>query len=502
MRASSFARVFIRLASVGALFLAVTANAAQWAQTFGGSGVDAASSAQPTADGGYIVGGHRSASDGLGLAAWLMKLDAVGNLVWQKTYERIPGDYIVTSVQPTPDGGYVVAGNTSPRGAENRDVWVAKLDANGGVVWQRSYGGANADWANAVQPTADGGYIVVGLTYSFNLMLPSGKLWVLKLDAGGNVSWQRIVGAANGSGEAHAVRPTVDGGFIVAGNTTAFGAGGSDAWLLRLNANGDVVWQRTYGGTNSDFFYAVQATAEGGFIAAGSTYSFGAGEGNAWVVKLDAVGNVIWQKMYGYGGTSHESINSLSSAPDGGYIVAGLTWRGSTSGWDAWALKLDAGGSVVWQKAYGGSEDDGANSVQPTLDGGYFVAGNTNSFGARGRNAWALKLDADGDIANCAGSAITNAPSSDTSANVASSAALVASTDAIPTTNAILVREPAISVQRICYYAALPATGIPALTGWNVILLSGLAGLLGAATLRRIREDAAEGPVPRRAKTR
>ena len=370
------------------------ASAQEWAVTYGGSNYDEAFTIQETDDGGYIVAGW-TASFGAGSADfWILKLNDSGNVEWQKTYGGSGWDG-ANCIQQTNDGGYVVAGCTCSFGAGLEDVWVLKLDENGNVEWQKTYGGSYWDWATSIQQTDDGGYVVAGYTCSFGVGLED--VWILKLDENGNVEWQKTYGGSNDD-VAKSIQQTSDGGYIVAGVTGSFGAGLEDVWVLKLDEDGNVEWQKTYGGSWSDWAESIQQTDDGGYIVAGGTYSF-AGLEDVWVLKLDENGSVEWQKTYG--GSDHDWAGSIQQTSDGGYIVAGVTGSFGACDWDVWVLKLNDSGNVEWQKTYGGSDLDGAWSIQQTDDGGYIVAGGTDSFRAGDWNVWVLKLDEDGDIPGC-----------------------------------------------------------------------------------------------------
>jgi hypothetical protein len=210
------------------------------------------------------------------------------------------------------------------------------------ATWAKTYGGGDFDGADSIQQTTDGGYIVAGKTGSFGA--GDGDIWVLKLNASGDVVWQKTYGGG-GWDEAFSIQQTTDGGYIVAGTTGSFGAGGDDGWVLKLNASGDVVWQKTYGGKEWDEASSIQQTTDGGYIVAGTTGSFGAGGYDFWVLKLNASGDVVWQKTYG--GGDHDEATSIQQTSDGGYIVAGWTKSFGAGGSDFWVLKLDASGDVA-----------------------------------------------------------------------------------------------------------------------------------------------------------
>lgn len=197
------------------------------------------------------------------------------------------------------------------------------------------------DWANSVQQTADGGYIVAGGTCSFGDS--DGDLWLLKFDASGNVTWQKAYGGTEYDNISF-VRQTTDGGYIVTGWTYSFGAGNRDIWVVKLDSAGEVAWQKAYGGSASDYAYSVQQTSDGGYVVAGGTYSFGKGQNDAWLLKLDASGNIAWEKTYG--GPGHDSAYAVQYTPDGGYVMAGDNTSFGAGGMDVWVIKLDENGSA------------------------------------------------------------------------------------------------------------------------------------------------------------
>ncbi|OHB94405.1 MAG: hypothetical protein A3E19_06535 [Planctomycetes bacterium RIFCSPHIGHO2_12_FULL_52_36] len=319
---------------------------------------------------------------------------------WQKVYGGANWDRAY-SIQQTSDGGYVVAGETSSFGAGRPDFWVLKLRHYGTVEWQKTYGGTDQDEAHSIQQTSDGGYIVAGSTWSFGA--GGEDIWVLKLKADGTVEWQKTYGGGNWDG-AYSVHETSDGGYIVAGDTSSFGTGGPAVWVLKLGPDGTVEWQKAYGGDDLDRAYSVHETNDGGYVVAGRrTMSLGAGGEkipDIWVLKLRPNGTVEWQKTYG--GGNWDGAYSVHETSDGGYIVAGDTSSFGTGGPAVWVLKLGPDGTVEWQKAYGGDDLDRAYSVHETNDGGYVVAGRrTMSLGAGGEkipDIWVLKLRPNGTV--------------------------------------------------------------------------------------------------------
>jgi ribosomal protein S11 len=203
----------------------------------------------------------------------------------------------------------------------------------------KTYGGEDYDYANSVRQTSDGGYIVAGYEYD-----PWGdNPFLIKTDTKGNIIWAKTYGGT-GWDEANSVQQTSDGGYIVAGWTRSFGAGRNDIFLIKTDAKGNIIWAKTYGGTSSDYANSVQQTSDGGYIVAGGTWSFGAGYRDIFLIKTDANGNVQWAKTYGE--TSSDYANSVQQTSDGGYIVAGGTYSFGAGNYDIFLIKTDAKGNI------------------------------------------------------------------------------------------------------------------------------------------------------------
>lgn len=327
---------------------------------------------------------------------------------WIKTYGLYDGT--AYAVQQTSDDGFIVSGIYDYRS------WVFKLDAGGNIQWQKNYASEENDfkqvtrrtlqptklglskprmtisWAEqfSIQQTSEGGYVVAGQNendYDYDAL-------VFKLDLNGNIQWQKRYGG-NNYDFTHAVKQTSDGGYIVVGTSYSFGMGNGDCWVLKLDSSGVVQWQKTYGGTENDVAYSIQQTLDDGYIVAGATMSFGVGNGDFWVLKLDNTGNVIWQKAYG--GNDQDVAQFVQQTLDGGYIVAGESYSFGGVSIDFWVVKLASNGGVEWQKAYDVGADS-AYSVNQTIDGGYIIAGDSRSFSDYDYDALALKLDTNGNI--------------------------------------------------------------------------------------------------------
>ena len=312
----------------------------KWSRTFGGSDYDDAGWVRQTSDGGYILAGCTRSFGAGGSDAWLIKTDSLANEDWSRTFGGSDYDYAY-SVRQTSDGGYILAGWTYSFGAGSCDAWLIKTDSAGNEEWSRTFGGSDYDGAKSVQQTSDGGYIVAGLTYSFGA--GSGDAWLIKTDSVGNEKWSTTFGGSDWDW-AWSVQQTSDGGYILAGRTYSFGAGSCDAWLIKTDSLGNEEWSRTFGGSDVEGAWSVHQTSDGGYILAGYTGSFGAGSSDAWLIKTDSLGNEEWSRTFG--GSHFEHAYSVQQTSDRGYIMAGYTDSFGPGGFDAWLIKTDSLGNA------------------------------------------------------------------------------------------------------------------------------------------------------------
>jgi hypothetical protein len=360
-------------------------------KTYGGVNSDYGRSVQQTSDGGYIISGYTGSFGAGDYDIYLFKTGAAGDISWTKTYGGASDDRSY-SVQQTVDGGYIIAGYTTPSVVGVRDIYLIKTDASGDTLWTKAYGGAGDDNVRSVQQTADGGYIIAGVTTSFG----AGQLdvFLIKTDAAGNVSWTKTYGGANDD-SGYSVRQTSDGGYIVAGISASFGATSWDTYLIKTNAAGDTLWTKTYEGANDDIAYSVRQTTDGGYIMAGWTASVGSGYYDVYVIKTNAAGDALWTKTYG--GAYDDVAYSVLQTTDGGYIIVGCTASFGDVSNDIYLIKTDAAGVTSWSKTYGGANGDIGYYVQQTSDNGYIIGGYSGSFGAGLNDVYLIKTDSSGN---------------------------------------------------------------------------------------------------------
>jgi hypothetical protein len=323
-----------------------------WMKTYGGSGDDDLTSISKTADGGYILCGTSNSNDGNKSVSygntdmWIVKINSLGNIQWEKSYGGSLGDG-ANSIEQTADHGYIIAGisNSNDGQITNNhgvaDYWVIKTDSTGNIAWQKTYGGTGTDRANSIKQTADGGYIIGGYSLSSN----------------GDV---------------------------------ALNHGIFDYWVIKTNSLGNITWQKTFGGSALDFCKTVSQTSDHGYVIAGQTNStdgdiiFNNGNSDLYIIKLDSNSNVEWQKTFG--GTNSETLYEIKQTSDNGYIMVGSTSSNdgdlpTTHTYnDIWVVKLGISGSIDWQKSIAGNVYSPSGSIIPTNDGGYAICGNTASY--------------------------------------------------------------------------------------------------------------------------
>ena len=365
------------------------AATASWGQTYGSYYDDVACSLAETSDGGYALAGcwefGASEFGPSGCDCWLVKTDMSGNEEWNQTYEASTNNDWAYSLIVTSDGGYALAGvsnsSASPWNLHyshyfyndlGGDCWLIKTDATGEVEWNQTYRGTRDDWALSLINASDGGYALAGYTSSYGA---GGRdAWLVKTDEFGNMEWNQTYGGI-WNDVAYSLVATSDGGYAIAGtwcnNTYDF-----NFWLIKTDEFGNMEWNQTYGGTNIDVAFSLVATSDGGYALAGLATFLGEGGEDVWLVKTDANGNMEWNQTYGGGHPWwNDEAHSLVETSDGGYALAGSTQSPGTGGVNCWLLKTDTFGNAEWNHTYGGDLRDLAYSLVETSDGGYALAG-------------------------------------------------------------------------------------------------------------------------------
>lgn len=292
------------------------------------------------------------------------------------------------------DGGFVVGGSTYSFGAGSKDIIIVRLTPSGALQWAYTYGGGEIDNLQSCIELGDGGFVAAGYTSSFGAGYSDA--WVLRLNDDGSIQWSKTFGGT-GVDYAKAIRVLGDGGFIVAGYTGSFGSGADDIWLLRLDADGNVLWQKTYGSSSIENTYAIEEVPQEGFIVAGQTNAPDGSQRGIILLRLDADGNPRWQRVIK--GADPVGAYSVKPLADGGFIVSG--YHIATTNTAIAVIRTDAEGQILWQYAYGGvgGGDDRSYAVNVVADGGFVVSGTTTSFGGLSGSAlWLLGLAPNGAL--------------------------------------------------------------------------------------------------------
>jgi len=372
---------------LGCLFTP-TASAVTWEKTYGEvlqHDFEGGNAVQQTSDGGYIIAGTTKRTPDSNRDAFLIKTNASGNEQWTRTYGGSDFDR-ASSAQQTADGGYIIVGDTFSFyvGDRNRDVYLVKTDASGDEQWSKTFGGSLDAKGNDVQQTTDGGYIIVGYKQFLNY---ESAVYLIKTDGSGNEQWSKdfgryIYGKAHGS----SVQQTIDGGYIIVGETMPGGA--SQVYLIKTDANGNEQWSKTFGGSETDRGYSVQQTTDGGYIITGFTDSFGAGAYDVYLIKTDTNGNEQWSKTFG--GSNKDKGIEVQQTSDGYIISGGTSSFREEGGNEIYLIKTDQMGNEQWSRTFSGYRRTSGGSLDQASDGGYIIAGGTSPFNDRGSEVYLI----------------------------------------------------------------------------------------------------------------
>jgi len=419
------ATVFVLVMMVGVIIGVGRVSAAgnyevQWNKNFGGSNWESFYSVVLTTDGGYIAVGHSESTDqdleGLSaneLGAIIVKYDKDGDKEWSKYFGGSNGAHF-SSITLAVDGGYVATGCSLSTDQDlaglNKgyaDAIIVKYDKDGNREWNKNFGGSSWDCFRSVATTTDGGYIVAGESHSTDQDMAGlhkgGYIYgvVVKYNIDGEVEWKNSFGGSE-MDALERIAATSDGGGVAVGHSystdqdlAGLNKGGSDAIIGKYDKDGNEEWNKNFGGAESDAFWGIVESKDGGYVAVGESYStdqdltdLNKGDGDdgaAIIVKYDRDGNKEWNKNFG--GIGWEYFTGVAATEDGGYVavgasdstdgdMAGLLFKGFC---DALIVKYDKYGNREWGKYFGGSDNDLFESVVITEDGGYVAVGFSNS---------------------------------------------------------------------------------------------------------------------------
>ncbi|WP_455392201.1 Ig-like domain-containing protein [[Eubacterium] cellulosolvens] len=360
-------------------------------KTFGGGSSEHGYHACQTADDGYIIVGCTASYSKGAYDLWLIKTDAFGETDWTRTFGGLSND-VGRFVEQTNDGGYIITGWTGSYGVVEGDIWLIKTNSLGIMQWSRMFGGNDFEDPREVHQTADGGFIIVGYTRSNSWGWSD--VYLIKTDDEGNEEWSKRYGG-NESDYASSVVQTSDGGYLIGADTESYGAGGYDIWLIKTDDVGNMVWNKTFGGSESDFWGYTRKTSDEGYIIIGTTESYGDVTDDVWLIKTDSKGKEQWNRTYG--GSWHDTGSSVQEMELGGYIIGAKTQSFSADEGDIWLIKTDPAGYMIWNNTYDYGTYDVCSVVQQTTDRGFMILG-TESYADSDDNIWLLKTDFEGIV--------------------------------------------------------------------------------------------------------
>ncbi len=347
-------------------------------------------SVQQTFEGGYIIVGNTNNYDIGSGDVYLIKTDENGIVLWTKNYG---GDYWNGgySVKQTFDGGYIITGRTAI-GDGDRQAYTIRTDQNGDTLWTKKYGGDLFNVSYSIQQTSDSGFVIGGYAKSYDDYWCS--MNIIKTNHLGETQWSKTYQKYTYT-YGFSVLQTNDLGYICVGNTRK-GIEEDDVYLVKTDVHGDTIWTRTFGGIKSDVGKSLDQTTDGGYIITGRTNSYGDENGDVLIIKTNHEGIVSWTKSYG--GVKRDVGNSIHQTIDGGYIIAGQTESIGSENSDLYIIKTNKLGDSLWTRTYGGSDWDVGESIQQTNEGGYIVVGSTGSYGNEEGDVFLIKTDHNGNI--------------------------------------------------------------------------------------------------------
>jgi uncharacterized delta-60 repeat protein len=358
-----------------------------WQIAFGGTSKDIAYGVTAAEKGSVIVVGQcRSYGKGRD-DILVMKIDRNGKTLWKKTFGRKRKD-IAYAVTRTADGNYVAVGESrSFSKLGDPDVYVVKFDTNGNLIWENTFGGKMRDFAKSVVATGDGGVLIAGSSESFGDDYLDA--YILKVNKNGKEEWAKVLGGERDD-IANSIALTADGGFVIAGVTQSYGYQSKDYYIVRFDKHAKQRWTKVYGEESEDIAKGVVATKDGGCVVTGSTKSYGSKRNDVMVIKVASNGKLIWQRLFGY--KEKEWMNAITKTEDGGFMMAGLTDSFGHGEFDFYVMQLDRDGHSIWSPVYGGEDDDIAHALTRTTDGDYVVVGSTKSYGKGKEDYFIVKL--------------------------------------------------------------------------------------------------------------
>lgn len=368
----------------------LTGQTIKFEKVYGGSAYDKGYSVIQTYDKGYAVAGASSSYGHGAMDAYLLKVDSSGVIQYHHAFGGINIDQAY-SINETPDSGLIIAGYTNSFGNGGYDMYVIKTNLSGDTTWTHTYGGTDWDFAYSIKPTNDGGYILAGGTYSFGN--GNEDMYLLKLNSSGDTVWTRTFGGINDD-EVRSVIQTSDGGYIVTGNTKSFGDTDGDIYTLKIDSSGGVSWTYLYSQALTDEAYDIIESSAGMYIIGGRTNSIGSGNFDGLIVQVSLTGSYIFAGLYG--GSNNDGFHAITLTPQGRFAMMGYTYTyGFGLGTNDYLLYIENPFNGFHSGTYGGNKMEEAHSVANTTDGGYIICGSSTSYSTLD-HIYLIKADSNG----------------------------------------------------------------------------------------------------------
>ncbi|MFC1726180.1 hypothetical protein ACFL4T_11180 [candidate division KSB1 bacterium] len=360
-----------------------------WEKNFGGSKVEIGWSCQQAADKGFIIGGFTDSFESASRDIYVIKTDSEGNEQWSKVIGGKNNDFIL-SIKQTSDNGFIACGGTYSNEQGISDVYLVKLDPHGNTEWEKTYGGKKKYRGSCIIVTEENEYILCGVK-TINEINGQDVL-LMKTDFGGNVIWEKTFGGKNVDWGSTVVQ-TTDGGFFIGGYTESFGAGKKDIFLIRTDSSGNEIWRKTFGGPGEEFIHGTSGliqASDGGYVICGVTTSFGSGKMDYYIFKIDENGDLEWEKYFG--GTEDEDPLSIIEVENEHFIIAGYTKSYGAGDRDIYLVKINSEGQELWSATHGSTEFECAICIQELSKGEYVLCGETRNNSNGDKDVYLLKI--------------------------------------------------------------------------------------------------------------
>ena len=360
-----------------------------WSRTYGGELSDVWRRMHVLNDGSLIIGGNSNSHGDGNRSFWLTKLSSDGDSLWSYFYGGEQAEW-GAEVIPTSDGGFAMTGSSSSFGPGDADYWLLKVDENGDSLWSRAYGGPDRESTRSLNQTVDGGYLIAGWTLSFGA--GTEDMWLVRTDQNGDSLWSRTFGGESNDRCFYATYG-IDGNIYSIGDTRSYGQGDKDIWLVAADDNGDSLWSQTFNGGYDDDCRWIQQLADSGFVLVGSKNMDNADNWDVWIIRTDSQSEVLWERTYG--GPLSEGGEHAAILPDGGIVVVGYTYSFGVGDRDFWLLRVNAEGDSLWSRTFGSVYSDRGWGMAIAEDSGYYLCGVTDPEGVDEANGWIVRTGPD-----------------------------------------------------------------------------------------------------------